>query len=82
MAKLQVFDGAPGKVLGFIMAYKLCIRMKMRGIVAEKQIQWILLYIQGGVMDFWKENTLEDLEGELLEYEMVEEFFKMMKIFV
>jgi len=30
--------------------------------------------VQGGVVNVWKENVLEDLEGELLEYEMVEEF--------
>jgi len=39
VAKLQVFDETPRKILGFIMAYKLYIRMKMRGVVVEKQIQ-------------------------------------------
>ena len=40
----------------------------------EKQIQWILSYVQGGLVDVWKKNILEDLEGELLEYETVGEF--------
>jgi len=36
VAKPQVFDGIVGKVLGFIMAYKLYIRMKIRGEVVEE----------------------------------------------
>lgn len=56
------------------MAYKLYIRMKMRGVVVEGQIQWILLYVQGGLANMWKENILENLEGGLLEYEIVGEF--------
>jgi len=46
----------------------------MRGILVEKQIQWVLSYIQGGLADVWKKNILEDLKGELLEYENVGEF--------
>ena len=38
VAKLQVFDRTLGKVLDFSMAYKLYIRMKIRGVVVEKQI--------------------------------------------
>ena len=38
--------------------------MKMRGVVVEEQIQWILLYIQEELVDIWKENILEDLEYE------------------
>jgi len=48
--------------------------MRMRGILVEKQIQWVLSYIQGGLADVWKKNILEDLKGELLEYENVGEF--------
>ena len=40
----------------------------------EKQIQWVLSYMQGGSANIWKKNILEDLKGGLLEYEMVEEF--------
>jgi len=38
-------------VAGFIMACKLYIRMKMRGVTVEEQIQWVLLYVQGGSAD-------------------------------
>ena len=62
-----MFDGTPGKISGFIMACKLYIRMKIREVVVEEQIQWILSYMQGELADVWKEIILEDLEGEILE---------------
>jgi len=34
----------------------------------------VLFYVQGGLADVWKENILEDLEIENLEYEIAEEF--------
>jgi len=35
--------------------------------------------MQGGSANIWKENVLEDLEGELLEYEIVGEFLADIK---
>jgi len=34
----------------------------------------MLSCVQGGLANVWKKNTLEDLEGGLLEYETVGEF--------
>jgi len=45
--RLQEFDGSSGKVARFITACKLYIQMKMRGILVEEQIQWVLSYMQG-----------------------------------
>ena len=53
--------------------------MKMRGVAVEEQIQWVLLYVQGGSADIWKKNVLENLEGRLLEYETVREFLADIK---
>ena len=48
VAKLAIFNGEVGKVGGFIMACRLYLRMKMRGTSVEEQVQWVLLYVQGG----------------------------------
>ena len=47
VAKPQIFDRIPAKVRGFISVYKLYIRMRMRRESVERQIQWILSYVQG-----------------------------------
>ena len=39
VAKPQKFDGNSRRILGFITVYKLYIRMKMRKVAVEKQIQ-------------------------------------------
>jgi len=74
VAKPAIFNGEAGKVGGFIMACRLYLRMKMRGISVEEQVQWVLSYVQGGSADVWKENVMEELEAGEMEYETVEEF--------
>ena len=39
MAKPAIFNGETGKVGGFITAYRLFIRMKLKGISVEEQVQ-------------------------------------------
>jgi len=53
--------------------------MKMREEPVEEQVQWILSYVQGGTIDVWKENVMEELEAGELEYEMVEKFLMNLK---
>ena len=79
MVKLQTFNGEIGKVLEFLIVYKLFIRIRMREVVVEKQIQQVLLYIQEGSADIWKENVLENLEAEELDYITVGEFLTDLK---
>ena len=38
MVRPQVFDGTTSKISGFVTAYKLYIRMKIREVVVKKQI--------------------------------------------
>lgn len=51
----------------------------MRGISVEEQIQQILLYMQKELADVWKENLLEDLELEKVEFGLVGEFLLELK---
>ena len=75
VAKPAIFNGEAGKVGGFIMAYRLYLKMKMRGTSVEEQVQWVLLYVQGGSANVWKKNIMEELESGEMEYETAEEFF-------
>ena len=74
VAKLQAFNGTAGKISEFLTVCKLFIKIRMRNDSVEKLIQWVLLYVQGGSVDIWKENVLEYLESGNLEYETREEF--------
>ena len=53
--------------------------MKIRKIAVEKQIQQVLLYIQEELADIQKENILENLKAENLEYRTTEEFLEDLK---
>jgi len=52
----------------------------MREATIEEQIQWVLSYIQEGSANTWKENIIEDLKAENVEYESVGNFLVELKI--
>ena len=79
VAKPAIFNGEAGRVEGFIIACRLFLRMKLKGATVEEQVQWVLSYIQGGTADVWKENMMEELEVEEVEFESVEEFLTYLK---
>ena len=79
VAKPAIFNGEAEKVRGFVTAYRLYLRMKMREVTVEEQLFWILSYVQGESADIWKENIMEELEVGKIEYEMAEEFLTVLK---
>ena len=79
MAKPAIFNGEAGKVGGFVITYRLYLRMKMREATVKEQVFWILSHMQGGSANVWKENIIEELEAGEMEYEMAEEFLTVLK---
>jgi len=79
VAKLSVFSREAEKVSGFVIACKLYIKARIVGVIVKEQVQWVLSFIQRESVDIWKENVLEDLEEEVLEYESVGEFLAAIK---
>jgi len=79
VAKPAIFNREVGKVGGFVIACRLYLRMKMKEVTVEEQVQWVLLYVQGGSVDIWKENIMEELKIGEIEYEIVEEFLIALK---
>jgi len=45
VAKPSIFSGEAGRVEGFVTACRLYLRMKMREVIVEEQVQYILSYV-------------------------------------
>ena len=51
----------------------------MKGTIVEEQIQWMLLYIQEGLVDIQKENLLKNLESGKAKFGSAGEFLLELK---
>jgi len=75
VARSQVFSGKMEEVSAFVNATRLYIRMKMTEEVAATQVAWVLLYMQGGIVEVWKDNLLDELAKGESEVELAEQLF-------
>ena len=71
----QVFSGRIEEVSAFVNTAQLYIKMKMMEEVAATQVAWILLYVQEGIAEAWKDNLLDELAKGELEVESAEQLF-------
>ena len=74
-----MFDRISSKVPEFVTACRLYIKMRIKEVPLEEQVQWVLSYMQEGSVNMWKENVLEELEIGELEFETVGEFLAEIK---
>ena len=79
VTKPAIFNREAGKVGGFVTVYRLYLKIKMREVMVEEQVFWILSHVQGGSADIWKENVIEELKVGEMEYETVEEFLIVLR---
>ena len=63
----------------FVNVARLYIRMKMMEEIATTQVAWVLLYVQGGIAEAWKNNLLNKLAKRESEVESAEQLFTKMR---
>ena len=69
------FSRETGQVVGFINACHLFIQMRMDQVGSRSRISWVLSYVQGGVVEIWKDNILDEISKETLTVNTEEELF-------
>ena len=75
VARPQVFSGKMEEISVFVNVVRLYIRMKMMEEVAAIQVAWVLLYVQEGIAEAWKDNLLDELAKGESEVESAEQLF-------
>jgi len=79
VARPQVFSGKMEEVSTFVNIARLYIRMKMMEEVTATQVAWVLSYVQGGIVEVWKDNLLDKLAKGESEVESAEQLFTKIK---
>ena len=69
------FNGERSQVVGFINACYLFIQMRMGQVGERSRISWVLSYVQGGVVEIWKDNILDEITKGMSAVSTVEELF-------
>ena len=75
VARPQVFNGKMEEMSTFINAACIYIRIKMTEEAAMTQVVWVLSYVQGGIVEAWKDNLMDELAKGESEIESVEQLF-------
>jgi len=75
VARPQVFSGRIEEISAFVNVAHLYIRMKMTEEAAATQVAWVLSYVQGGIVEAWKDNLLDELAKRESEVESAEQLF-------
>jgi len=75
VARPQVFSGRMADMSMFINVARIYIRIKITEKAATTQVAWVLSYIQGEVVEAWKDNLMDELAKGESEVELVEQLF-------
>jgi len=67
------------EVSAFINVARIYIRMKMTEEAATTQVAWVLSYVQGGIVEAWKDNLMDELAKGESEVETVEQLFSKIR---
>jgi len=73
------FDRSREAVVGFVNACHLYTRARLGGVGNKEKISWVLSYVQGGVVETWKDNILDKIEKGTSEVETMEELFEKIR---
>ena len=76
----QVFNGKMEEMSVFINAAHIYIRIKMTEKAATTQVAWVLLYVQGGIVEAWKDNLMDELAKGESEVETVNSCFQKLEM--
>ena len=79
VARPQVFNGKIEEMSTFINVACIYIRMKMTEETAMTQVAWVLSYVQGGIVEVWKDNLMDELAKGESKVETVEQLFSKIR---
>ena len=69
------FFGISQKIESFVNKCKKYVEVKMKEEIVKDQILWVLICMDRGTVENWKEMMKDNLTEELREYATLEEFF-------